>query len=117
MAELKQVIKYDNAVAIEATWVDVKTIGVADSDNPTLLVTKEVERVVRCHAYSGDQMQMFRDDVAQYGGNIAEYEPLISEVEAAWVPPPVVEVPSPVDPLEKLREFLAANPDITAVLK
>lgn len=69
MSFLKQVIKYDNANAIEATWVD------------------ESDAVIRCHSYADVQMQMFRDDVAQYGGNIEDYEALISEVEAAIVPP------------------------------
>ncbi len=67
---LKQVIKYDNAVAIEATWVD------------------ENEIPVKVTAYSGDQMDLFRADVAQYGGNIDDYEALMAEVEAEFVPEP-----------------------------
>lgn len=74
MSILKQVIKYTNACAIEATWVD------------------EEETVIKSTAYSGDQMQLFRDDVTTYGGDITEYEALIAEVEAAYVPPP----PAPV---------------------
>lgn len=70
MNTLKQVIKYTNANAIEATWEDADGI------------------VIKSTAYSGDQMQLFRDDVATYGGNIADYEALIAEVEAAYVPPP-----------------------------
>jgi len=73
MSTLKQVIKYANANAIEATWVDG-------------------EDVVRCHSYDGSQMQMFRDDVVQYGGDIAEYEALIAEVVAAYDPPPILEI-------------------------
>lgn len=61
---LKQVIKYDNANAIEATWVD------------------ENDVVIKCHSYADVQMQMFRDDVAELGGNISEYEELIALVES-----------------------------------
>ena len=67
---LKQVIKYDNAVVIEATWVDADDV------------------TVRSTAYAGNQMDLFRADVAQYGGDIAEYETLIAEIEAAYVPEP-----------------------------
>jgi hypothetical protein len=65
---LKQVIRYDNAVAIEATWIDHE--GVTS----------------RSVAYAGNQMDLFRADVAQYGGNIADYVTLIAEIEAAFIP-------------------------------
>lgn len=68
---LKQVIRYDNAVAIEATWVD------------------ENDMVVKSTAYAGNQMDLFRVDVAEYGGNIEDYEALIAEVEAEFVPEPL----------------------------
>lgn len=41
---------------------------------------------VKCHSYADVQMQMFRDDVAAIGGNIAEHEALIATVEAGIVP-------------------------------
>ena len=74
---LKQVIKYDNANAIEATWVD--------ADGAPIL----------CKSYADVQMQDFRDDVANYGGDISEHEALIAEVEAniVPVPPETVQVP------------------------
>lgn len=65
MNTLKQVIKYTNANAIEATWVDENGVN------------------VKVTAYSDEQMQLFRDDVATFGGDISEYEALIAEVEAA----------------------------------
>lgn len=72
---LKQVIRYTNAHAIEATWVD------------------EVDAVVKCQAYSNAQMDMLRTDL---GGDAAAYETLISEVEATYTPPPL---PEPVVPV------------------
>lgn len=43
----------------------------------------------------------------------------ITEVEAETIraasAPPVIEV-APIDPLDKLRTFLAANPDVAALL-
>lgn len=71
---------------------------------------------VACVAYSGDQIDLFRADVAKYGGEVDET--LIAEIVAEWVPPapaPVVEQPV-VDPVEKLRAFLAANPDVAEIL-
>lgn len=86
---LKQVIKYDNANAIEATWVERITLpqqeiseGVAD------LALRTQEVVALCKAYADTQMADFRADVATYGGDITQYEALIAEVEAAYVPPP-----------------------------
>ncbi len=62
---LKQLIKYDNANALEATWVD-------DEVKP-----------VRCHAYSDEQLDELRADL---GDDAAQYEELIAEVEANRVP-------------------------------
>lgn len=69
----KQLIKYDNAPALEATWVD------------------EDDVVIKCQAYSHhpEQMAMLRADL---GADAAQYESLIAEVEATYVPP----APEPV---------------------
>lgn len=65
---LKQVIRYTNADAIEATWVD------------------ENDVVIKCHAYSNhpEQMAQLRFDL---GADAAAHEALIAEVEATYVPP------------------------------
>ena len=63
---LKQLIRYTNADAIEATWVD------------------ESDVVIKCQAYSNAQMDMLRADL---GADAAQYEALIAEVEATYVPP------------------------------
>ena len=65
---LKQVIRYTNADAIEATWVD------------------ESDVVIKCQAYSHhpEQTAMLRADL---GADAAQYESLIAEVEATYVPP------------------------------
>ena len=59
---LKQVIRYTNADAIEATWVD------------------ENDVVIKCQAYSNAQMDMLRADL---GADAAQYEEMIAEVEAS----------------------------------
>ena len=66
---LKQIIRYTNADALEATWVD------------------ENDVVIKCHAYSNhpEQMAMLRADL---GADAAQYEEMIAEVEATYVPPP-----------------------------
>ena len=72
---LKQLIRYENAPALEATWVD------------------ENDVVIKCQAYSNhpEQMAMLRADL---GADAAQYESLIAEVEATYVPPePIPEIP------------------------
>ena len=64
MNTLKQVIHYPDTNSVEATWVDSEGV------------------VIKCHSYADVQMQMFRDDVAGFGGDIAEYEEMIAKVES-----------------------------------
>ena len=73
---LKQLIRYTNAPAIEATWVD------------------ENDVVIRCQAYSNhpEQMAMLR---AYLGADAAQYEDMIAEVEATYVPPEPAPEPVP----------------------
>ena len=69
---LKQIIKYGNAPALEATWVD------------------EADVIIKCHAYSNGQMSELRADL---GEAAKEHEALIAEVEKTYVPvtvPPYV---------------------------
>lgn len=65
MPILKQIIKYTNANALEATWTD------------------EEGKPVKCTAYSDVQMDLLRSDIAEFGGDVAEFESLIAEVEGA----------------------------------
>ena len=72
---LKQLIRYTNANALEAAWVD------------------DADVVIKCQAYSNhpEQMAMLRADL---GADTAQYEALIAAVEATYVPP--VPQPEPV---------------------
>ena len=65
---LKQLIRYTNADAIEATWAD------------------ESDVVIKCQAYSNhpEQMAMLRTDL---GADAAQHEALIAAVEATYAPP------------------------------
>lgn len=86
---LKQLIKYANAPAIEATWVD------------------ENDVVIKCHAYSNhpEQMDMLRADL---GADAAEHEALIAEIEATYVPP---EPPTPEEIAAQARAEAQAQID------
>ena len=89
---IKQLIRYTNAPALEASWVD------------------ENDVVIKCQAYSNhpEQMAMLRADL---GADTAQYEALIAEVEATYVPP----TPPSID--EQIAVFdaaLAAYLDATA---
>lgn len=79
--KIKSVIRYDNAHAIEVTWVD------------------EEGNVARCHIYANSQMQDLRSDL---GGEAAKYEFLIAEVEATQEPSPPAAVPESCTPAQGL---------------
>ncbi|WP_019703346.1 hypothetical protein [Paracidovorax oryzae] len=64
-----KIVRYAHTNTLEATWTDAKG------------------NVSRCQSYADVQMQSLRDDIAKYGGNLAEHQALIAEVEAAIVPP------------------------------
>ena len=64
MNTIKQVTHYPDTNSVEATWVDSEGV------------------VIKCHSYADVQMQMFRDDVFEFGGDVAEYEELIALVES-----------------------------------
>lgn len=71
---LKQVIRYTNADALEATWVDT------------------ADAVVKCQAYANSQMDLLAADL---GADAPQYQALMDEVAATYVPPPP---PVPVVP-------------------
>jgi hypothetical protein len=100
---LKEVIKYSNANAIEATWANqtiVPAVGIEGKEDykPETIIEKDV--IV--NAYADTQMQMFRNDVSEYGGDISQYESLIAEVEAGIVPPPL---PTPEEVEKEIVSF------------
>jgi hypothetical protein len=111
---LKQVIRYTNAAALEATWVrhdQLPDIHVAatpalyDADGKEVVAAAEahtvpgeiVETVLRSHAYHATQMAELRADL---GPDAAQYEPLIQQCLADYVPPPP---PVPVVPRQITR--------------
>ena len=94
MIFLKNIIKYTNANALEALWVEVVTPEqvIPESIDPdTGDVTPEkiipaVEIAIRRQAYSDRQMDMIRQDV---GAEMTpEYEAMIQDVEDSQVPLP-----------------------------
>lgn len=86
MIKLSKLIKYDNANALEATWVEVEQITTTDEDGNEVVTDKEIP--IKCHAYDGSQMDMLRADALELGTPLIEYEAFIVEVEANIVPPP-----------------------------
>lgn len=122
---LKQVIRYTNADAIEATWVRYDQLPDVDVPASPALYDKDgnevqpavdahikpgevIETVLKCHAYSNAQMDMLRADL---GADAAQYESLIAEVEATYVPP------APPSIEERIAVFdaaLVAHLDATA---
>lgn len=64
---LKQLIRYNNTSALEATWEDV------------------TGTIVKCQAYSNAQMDMLRQDLGEQDSQT--YADLISSIEATYIPP------------------------------
>lgn len=89
---LKQLRCYTNADAIEATWVDENDVA------------------IKCQAYSHhpEQMAMLRADL---GADAAQYEDMIAEVEATYVPPAP---PSIEEQIAVFDASLSAHLDATA---
>ncbi len=98
---LKQVIRYPNADAIEATWVeqiqlpDVQIPAVPAEYDANGNETKPAqpartepggfkEVVVKCHAYANSQMDMLAADL---GADAPQYQALIDEIAATYIPP------------------------------
>lgn len=102
-----KVIKYTNANAIEATWYDIViTPAVVVEGEEGYQPEQRVEIALRSIAYADIQMQLFRDDVDKYGGDITEWESLIAEVEANIQP-----ALAPVYTVEDIRVALQAAID------
>lgn len=85
-----KLIKYDNANALEATWLreltpEITTPEVLDEDGnvtePSKVTPATYEQIASI-AYHETQIDLLRADVAKYGGDLTEYESLIAEVEA-----------------------------------
>lgn len=99
MIKLKQIIKYDNANVLEATWIEITTEeyqspitevsdeGIEVDTGKTETKTREVENIIKSHAYDATQMDMLRADSIELGTSLEEYQELIAEVEAAYTPP------------------------------
>ena len=84
---LKQLIKYDNAPVIEATWADENGV------------------IVKCHAYG---VAEFDDLVADLGAEALKHRALIAEVEATYVPPePEPATPTVCSPAQGLVALFA----------
>ena len=77
MNTLKQVIHYPDTNSVEATWVDVEGV------------------VIKCHSYADVQMDMFKADILNLGGDIAELEELTALVESNIKPAEPEPIPVP----------------------
>ena len=84
MNTLKQVIHYTDTNSVEATWVErlAEKEYYTGEDGEGCVLDAGEEIIIKCHSYADVQMQMFRDDVAEFGGKIAEDEVLIVLVES-----------------------------------
>ena len=104
------VTKYDNANAFEAVWwEEIPAPEPAEGEDRG----KPQAVQVRCIAYSDDQIDMFRADVAQYGGDLELWESLLAEVEAARKPPE----PPPPPPVPRSVTMRQARLALLAVGK
>lgn len=91
MIIIKDFIKYDNANALEVTWVN-REIGLTlitvekEIDGKIVKVEEEqeiiIDEAIQCHSYADVQMDILRTDAKKYNTSLNEYEHIIKEVEA-----------------------------------
>ena len=77
MNTLKQVIHYPDTNSVEATWVDENGV------------------VIKCHSYADVQMDMFKADILNFGGDPTDQSDLIALVESNTKPVEPEPVPVP----------------------
>ncbi len=84
MKTLKQVIHYPDTNSVEATWVERLTEKeyYTGEDGEGCVLEAGDEIVIKCRSYADVQMDMFRDDIAEFGGDITEHEEMIALVES-----------------------------------
>lgn len=78
MIILKQLTPYDNFAGLEATWVD-RTISPNAED--------VIDAQVKCHSYHPTQMDMLRAAALSFNTSLTEYDSLINQIEANYIPP------------------------------
>jgi len=91
MIILKEIKRYPDTNSVEATWVDG-------------------EAVVKCHSYDQVQMDMLAADL---GADLAEYQWVIDEVNANFIPPVIIPKTDAEIQLE-LTNAVQAHLDATA---
>lgn len=119
MIVLNQVVHDIPTNSLEATWVErtiapdtvvpESTTEYEDEYGVVVLPTTPAQTIpgavtdvqIKCHSYADVQMQMFRDDVASMGGDPANYEGLIEQIEAGIKPP------APPDPAIRKAAIVA----------
>ena len=78
------IIKYPNANAIEATWLDAEG------------------KQLKSTSYHESQMQLLRDDIALHGGDLTDFSNIIADVEANIQPaiiPTIEQIRAQLQPL------------------
>lgn len=105
-------IKYDNANCLEATWKEVittiqdveKEIEV-DGELIKEIVQEEIktEEQIACVAYDCSQMDLLKADAEKYGTDLSEYSELIELMESL-VPEPDLEAIAKYELEQKIAE-------------
>lgn len=105
-------IKYDNANCLEASWKEVTTT-IQDAEKEVEvdgelikeLVQEEVqiEVQVACVAYDCSQMDLLKADAEKYGTDLSEYSELIELMESL-VPEPDLEAIAKYELEQKIQE-------------
>ena len=88
---LKQLIRYTNADALEATWVEE---------------VNGQEVVVKCQAYANSQMDLLSADL---GDDAGDYTELIAEVAATYVPAPGPTAAEICKNIKAIRDYKTQN--------
>lgn len=112
MITIKEFFKYENANAIEVTWVEIKEEEfikkeIVEDKEVEIIDTKTVEITIHCQAFSDKQVDLLRQTASQFQTVLTdEHELIIKDVIANIVLPTQEELEAIAIENEKQRVLL-----------
>lgn len=86
MITIKEFFKYENANAIEVTWIETIQENfikkeIVDDKEIEIVDTKTVEKIIRCQAFADNQIDLLRKTASQFDTELTEeHEEIIADV-------------------------------------
>ncbi len=109
MIIIKNFFKYENANAIEVTWVETKEENfikkeIVEDNEVETIYTKTVETIIHCQSFSDSQIDLLRQTAKDFKTSLTqEHEEIIADVIANRILPTKEELEAIVIEKEKQR--------------